>query len=281
MEKETFILRTEWYESIQELDEKSKAELLDNLFLFHLNEETKINLNNLMVKLVWKLIEPNLRRNIESYDKRKSTSSENGKKGGRPPKYQQVTENKKNLNNLNKPNESLSVSVSVSDSDNNVLLEKEPKYILGENEIFEKNNSQISDELNSEKKEKEKSCAKKEKAFSKADFKKSLLDLGVSEQHIDDWFKVRVSKKAQFTETALIAFTNECAKNNFSVAEAVRICAERSWQGFKYQWLLNEVNNGTNQQQSNIGQAKQPYFFDREAAMQTLTGENSRGFSTD
>lgn len=179
MEKETFILRTEWYESIQELDEKSKAELLDNLFLFHLNEETKINLNNLMVKLVWKLIEPNLRRNIESYDKRKSTSSENGKKGGRPPKYQQVTENKKNLNNLNKPNESLSVSVSVSDIDNNVLLEKEPKYILGENESFEKNNSQISDELNSEKKEKEKSCAKKEKEIQDlrhSDFFKTMCD---------------------------------------------------------------------------------------------------------
>lgn len=157
MEKETFILRTEWYDSIQELDDKCKAELLDNLFLFHLNEETKINLNNLSVKLVWKLIEPNLRRNIDSYDKRKSTSSENGKKGGRPPKNQTLIKYSENLNNLKKPNESLSVSVSVSDIDNNVLLEKEPKECVdnpSEFEFLKLENEALKKKLDEEKRKK-------------------------------------------------------------------------------------------------------------------------------
>lgn len=243
MEKETFILRTEWYESIQELDEKSKAELLDNLFLFHLNEETKINLNNLTVKLVWKLIEPNLRRNIESYDKRKSTSSANGKKGGRPPKYQHVTEEEKNLNNLNKPNESLSVSVSVSDSVNNVLLEKEPKESLQNFEISELEKLKIENENLHKKLEEEKRkkvAQKKEKAFGKPEFKNMLLDHGVLEKHADEWIQVRAAKKAAFTETSLQLVVNECKSHNFPVAEAIKKCVEKSWQGFKYEWILNE-----------------------------------------
>lgn len=247
MEKETFILRTEWYESIQELDEKSKAELLDNLFLFHLNEETKINLNNLTVKLVWKLIEPNLKRNIESYDKRKSTSSENGKKGGRPPKYQPFTESNKNLNNLNKPNESLSVSVSVSDIDNNVLLEKEPKdrEQFSENSELEKlkiENENLIKKLEEEKRKKV--PPKKEKTFGKPEFKQTLIDLGVNEKHADEWIHVRAQKKAAFTETALQAIINECNSHSFPVSEAIKICVENSWQGFKYQWTLNHVNHG-------------------------------------
>src|SRR5690606_4199284 len=164
-----------------------------------------------------------------------------------------------------------------------VLLEKEPKDTFFKNENFEnseKSNTKNS-ELENENLKKEKSSAKKEKAFSRTDFKNQLLAHGANGQHIEDWFKVRASKKARFTQTGLDAFTNECNKNNLPSAEAGRICEERSWQGFKYQWILNEGNNGTNPQQSNSSQTKQPYFFDREAAMQTLTGENSRGFPKD
>lgn len=114
MSKETFILRTEWYDAIKELDSNSKSELLDNFFIYHLEDETKINLNNPLVNLVWRLIEPNLKRNSDAYDRRKETSRANGQLGGRPPKSQQVTEIEEpneNLNNLTKPNETLSVSV--------------------------------------------------------------------------------------------------------------------------------------------------------------------------
>lgn len=159
--------------------------------------------------------------------------------------------------------------------DYNVLLEKEPKYIFGENEKNEPPDQNSVEELKSEKKEKEKSSAKKEKAFGKPEFRQALLDLGAASGHVDDWLKVRTGKRAVFTETALNAFTTECAKHNFPIPEAVRICAERSWQGFKYQWILNEGNNGTTQPQfAGSGPAKEPYLFDRERAIQTLTGQN-------
>lgn len=151
-----------------------------------------------------------------------------------------------------------------------------------ENSNFENFENFENSDLKNSKKEKEKSCAKKEKGFSKEDFKNKLLELGAELNHIEDWIKVRVSKKATFTETALNAFLNECNKNNFPIAEAVKLCAERSWQGFKYQWILNEnQRNGTAITNTNFAssESKQPYFFDRERAMQALTSQTAGGLS--
>lgn len=82
--------------------------------------------------------------------------------------------------------------------------------------------------------------------FGKPEFKKILLENGANEIHIDDWLKVREKKKAANTQTALTSFLNECQNNNFPVSEAVKICAEKSWQGFKYEWTKT-INNGNNQ----------------------------------
>lgn len=156
--------------------------------------------------------------------------------------------------------------------------------IISEIENFEKKQNEIdlNSDLENQKNKSSKKVAPKKVSFSKNDFKLSLLNHGANEQHIDDWFKVRVSKKATFTETALNAFVNECEKNQFSVADAVRVCAERSWQGFKYQWILNEQANGTNPTSPTASNGqKQPYFFDRERAMQALTSGNTGGFPKD
>ena len=82
----------------------------------------------------------------------------------------------------------------------------------------------------------------KSKKYTKSDFKKALLDLGAQEQHVDDWFTVRTQKKAAFTKTAFTKFFNECNNNNYPIAQAVKICAERSWVGFEYKWLKNIEN---------------------------------------
>lgn len=156
--------------------------------------------------------------------------------------------------------------------------------IISEIENFEKKQNEIdlNSDLENQKNKSSKKVSAKKVSFSKNDFKQSLLNHGANEQHIDDWFKVRVSKKATFTETALNAFVNECEKNQFSVADAVRVCAERSWQGFKYQWILNEQANGTNPTSPTASNGqKQPYFFDRERAMQALTSGNTGGFPKD
>lgn len=77
----------------------------------------------------------------------------------------------------------------------------------------------------------------------KFDFKESLLSLGVEECYIDDWLIVRKNKRASNTESALKKMITECKKANISVAAAVQMCAENSWQGFKAEYLNNN-NNG-------------------------------------
>lgn len=155
--KDTFIIRTEWADAIFELDPLDQAQIFRNLFHFHNGEENLINLNNLTVKLVWKLIQPNLIRNIDSYDKRKETSSLNGKLGGRPKKEDKTDEKNlnnlnQNLNNLTEPNETLNVidSVFVSDSvpvidSENSSLKKETKKKKVEIEIKKIEGSEYGD----------------------------------------------------------------------------------------------------------------------------------------
>lgn len=117
--RETFIIRTEWATSIFQLDAVDRAIILDNLLHFHMGNEHLIILNNLPVKLVWGLILPNLCRNIDSYDKRRETSIENGKRGGRPKgSTKNLNKPKSTQEETHYPNETLSVSdtVIVSDS---------------------------------------------------------------------------------------------------------------------------------------------------------------------
>ncbi len=117
--KDTFIIRTEWYEAISELEPVDQATILRNLFAYHIGQD--VVLDTFGVRIVWKLIVGTLERNIETYDRRRETSAENGKKGGAPRKNVE-----KPINNLNKPIQTqeetqkpiqtLSDSVYVSDS---------------------------------------------------------------------------------------------------------------------------------------------------------------------
>lgn len=82
--------------------------------------------------------------------------------------------------------------------------------------------------------------------FGKKEFRQTLLEMGVDKQYIDDWISVRTSKKAVFTATALQLIFDECNKHNFPIEEAIKMCAGKGWQTFKYQWYLNENKDGTN-----------------------------------
>lgn len=64
----------------------------------------------------------------------------------------------------------------------------------------------------------------------------ALLALGVDAQVAADWLAVRKAKRAALTQTALDNVVAEAHKAGISVAEVVRICAVRGWQGFKASW---------------------------------------------
>lgn len=77
---------------------------------------------------------------------------------------------------------------------------------------------------------------------------RSLLDFGADKILINDWLKVRKTKKATNTETALKSFLIEVEKSKKNINEILKICIENSWSGFRVNWLenLNNENGRTN-----------------------------------
>lgn len=71
------------------------------------------------------------------------------------------------------------------------------------------------------------------------DFKKSLLEIGVTPQVAEDWLKVRKAKKAANTETAFKRIQHEIQLSGLSADKCITIAVERSWQGFKAEWIAN------------------------------------------
>jgi len=77
-------------------------------------------------------------------------------------------------------------------------------------------------------------------------FKKSLLDLGVSEQVASTWLAVRKKKRAVNSELALKGILAEVQKAGISVAQAIELSATNSWSGFKNEWYRNSSWDGGN-----------------------------------
>ena len=72
------------------------------------------------------------------------------------------------------------------------------------------------------------------------DFKKSLIELGVSPEVADDWMQVRKAKRASNTETAFKRIKNEIDRSGLSANECITIAVARSWQGFQADWVANQ-----------------------------------------
>ena len=77
----------------------------------------------------------------------------------------------------------------------------------------------------------------KDKRF---DFKKSLIEIGVSTEVVEDWMQVRKAKRASNTETAFKRIKNEIDKSGLSANECITIAVARSWQGFQADWVVNQ-----------------------------------------
>ena len=92
-------------------------------------------------------------------------------------------------------------------------------------------------------KDKDKDKEKKKKVIKKI-LTPSKPEL-VSDQIWDDFLAVRKRKNAELTLTAWNGIVKEAEKAGISIEEALRICCERGWQGFKADWYLN-LNGGGN-----------------------------------
>lgn len=155
--------------------------------------------DDVLINAVFANIRNTLKRDLKKWDKQHQQRVKAGKRSAEV--------RKRNATSVNGRSVSSTVSVSVSDSVN----------------VSVNDNDTINSKLK----------------FTKHTFKKELLSLGVDKEKLEDWCKARDKKKLVYTKTALDNFLNECEKNNFSPAEAVKIAAGNGWGGFKAQWVLN------------------------------------------
>ena len=92
--------------------------------------------------------------------------------------------------------------------------------------------------------EEDKSSSTINKKRVRYDFKKALIEIGVSEQTAEDWMEVRKAKGAANTETSFKGIEREISRSGISAEECIRIAVENSWRGFKAEWVFNQQRVG-------------------------------------
>ena len=63
---------------------------------------------------------------------------------------------------------------------------------------------------------------------------------GIDPVVVADFRKLRASKKAPITETAVDGIRREAAKAGVTLEAALRTCCERGWTGFKAEWVAGQ-----------------------------------------
>lgn len=95
-----------------------------------------------------------------------------------------------------------------------------------------------------------------EKKIAKApvfNFKNSLIGYGFKKELVSDWLKVREKKKAANTETAYKAFIIQVEKTKKDKNFVLQTIVEKSWKGFKSDWITSEVNDSGTQKRKYNG----------------------------
>ena len=77
--------------------------------------------------------------------------------------------------------------------------------------------------------------------IKKFSFLKELLAIGVERKIAEEWIKVRKNKKLTQTETAFRKTKAEIDKSGRNANDCITLCVERSWGGFKAEWIEREI----------------------------------------
>ena len=239
--KNKVIVYTDWIEIFEALEDDEAGRLIKHFFRY-VNDQNPSS--DRLTEISFIPIKQTLKRDLERYLETCNKNSNNGKLGGRPRKANESEENPKKANGfLENPTKAKKAdNDNDNDNDNDILLKKETKDII------------------------------------RFDFKKSLVDLGVSESVAKDWMAVRNKKKASNTETAFKQIEKELRKSNIHPNECITEAVARSWSGFKAEWMSNtkQNNNGISTKQTmdeRIAEAKRRASEKRSGQMPSIWSE--------
>ncbi len=80
----------------------------------------------------------------------------------------------------------------------------------------------------------------KDKRAPRFDARAHLVSLGVPDQIAVDWVSHRRAKRSAPTQTAINGIAKEASKAGMLLSEALSMCCERGWTGFKSDWIAKD-----------------------------------------
>lgn len=201
-DKKGFILYADQSELFNQLTNEKAGELIKHIYAY-VNDE-KPSTKDLLINLAFTPIKQQLKRDLEKFEQVKVKRSEAGKKSAesRANKRKQESTNPTSVDFV----KHISTNPTVKENDNvNVIVNVKEKDINIDTAL----------------------------PFS---FYNSLLKLGASKELVSEWIKVRKTKKATNSKTALDNFIKQQKKTNVSIDKVLELCVINSWSGFNSDW---------------------------------------------
>ena len=88
---------------------------------------------------------------------------------------------------------------------------------------------------------------------------------GVCQQVWADFLQVRKAKRSPLTATALAGIEREAAKAGIGLQQALEVCCESGWAGFKADWFANQrTANAPAQGRGQIGRKQAQSFAEKD-----------------
>lgn len=207
--KKSFVLYTDSKGLIDQLPDEIAGRLFKHIFAY-VNDENPIS-DELILNIAFEPIKSQLKRDLVKWSNQTEQRRQAGLKSAEIRKRNASKINDRSIPSTDNVNVNVSDNVNVNDNVNVILLEKETKNIFS--------------------------------------FERSLLKYGFDKNLVNDWLKVRKTKKATNTETAFKNFIAELEQRTCNINEVLEICVEKSWSGFKWSWIdnlkqTNTFNNG-------------------------------------
>ena len=221
--KKSFVAYADWKSTFDELPDEYAGKLIKHIFAYVNDENPKSN--DIIINAVFANIKNSLKRDLVKWQETKIGRSKAGIASAEARKLAKI--NEQNLTNPTNVDfvQQTSTKSTVSDSVN------------------------VSDSV---------SVNVKENINTASPFKffDSLLNYGFDKNLCSDWLKVRKTKKSTNTKTAFDKFIIEVEKCNLDKNKILETCIEKSWSGFKSEWISNlNINFDkkiTNEQFTNI-----------------------------
>lgn len=204
-DKKSVLLYCDIIHTVEQLDD-ADAGLLFKHYLRYINDLNPEPPNKL-IQIVFEPIKQNLKRDLRKWEATNGERSSSGILG--------------NLKRWNKDlyDDVLNGKIDLKEAQE-IAKNRKPSQTVANIAVIVKDKDKVKDKVKD--------------IFNASAFMKSL---GYEDNLTVEWFKVRKAKKLTNTETALNGFNTEVLKTGKPINEVLKICVEKSWGGFKAEWL--------------------------------------------